>query len=121
MCRIQQLFILQTVMLCLTQDTSVMAYWLDTTGQFSAYRAKSVLEAQGINDEVWTILCSTSLPQPGFLQEQETTLARLQVSHCFEIPQIFDVLDTLAIKSEVIFSFFLLCSPQLKLFGPDRS
>jgi len=51
-CRLQQLFILQTVMLCLAQDESVMAHWLDTTGQFSADRAKSVLDALEINDKV---------------------------------------------------------------------
>ena len=52
----QQLFVLQTVMLCLDQDESVMAHWLDTTGQFSADRAKSVLDAQDVIDKVWTIL-----------------------------------------------------------------
>ena len=51
-CRTQQLFILQAVVLCLAQDESVMAHWLDTTGQFSADRAKSVLDALEINDKV---------------------------------------------------------------------
>lgn len=101
-CRIQQLFILQTVLLCLAQDESVMAHWLDTTGQFSADRAKSVLDALEINDKVSTILWPLSSPQPSFLQGRETALARLQVSLCFGTPQIFEVLDTLSGKPKVL-------------------
>ena len=67
--RIQQLFILQTVVLCLAQDESVMVHWLDTTGQFSADRAKSVLDALEITDKVSTILCPLPSPQSSFYRE----------------------------------------------------
>ena len=68
-CRIQQLLILQTVVLCLAQDESVMVHWLDTTGQFSADRAKSVLDALEITDKVSTILRPLSSPQPSSYRE----------------------------------------------------
>ena len=64
MCLIQQLFVLQTVMRCLAQDESVMAHWLDTTGQFSADRAKSVLDAQDVINKVWTVLRPLPSAQP---------------------------------------------------------
>ena len=67
--RIKQLFILQTVVLCLAQDESVMVHWLDTTGQFSADRAKSVLDALEITDTVSTILWPLASPQPSFYRE----------------------------------------------------
>ena len=101
-------------MLCLAQDESAIAHWLDTTGQFSADRAKSVLDALEINDKVCTILRPLSSPQPGFLQGQETALARLQVSLCFENPQIFEALGALSVKSEVLLSFFLAQLPSTK-------
>jgi hypothetical protein len=98
-------------MLCLTQDESVVAHWLDTTGQFSADRAKSVLDAQEVNNKVRTMLRPLPPPQPGSLQGRETALARLQVSLCFEVPQVFDVLDILPVKSEVHIGFFLALLP----------
>jgi len=101
MCRIKQLFILQAIMLCLAQDESVMAHWLDTTGQFSGDWAKSVLGAQKTNEKVWSVLRHLPSPHPSFLQGKETALERLQVSLCFETPQIFDVLDTLPVESDV--------------------
>lgn len=56
-----------------------------------------------------------------FLQGRETALARLQVSLCFETPQIFDVLDTLSVQYEVQLAFPPFCLPKLKLLVLDQS
>lgn len=69
--RIQQLFILQTVVLCLGRDESLMAHWLDTTGQFSADRARNILDAQGIDDKVQLIPRPLPLLQPDCYRDRK--------------------------------------------------